>query len=123
MNREDKRTTAWIANALLSSVLVGNQCPDVKARYERMKDPRPGDLIFEASTLPRLLNSPDVDNDLWDGQFVRLIRSGMEHWYTDEEGVDHDEMVYVCANPDGTEFRWTNASVWALPDGPRWSVA
>lgn len=122
MTNESKRTAGWIANALISSVLVGNPAPAVRARYERMSTPRPGDLIFEASTWPRLAHDADLTNPAWDGQFVRLIRSGREYWYTDDDGVDHDEMVWVCANPDGTEFWWTNASIWAMPDQPVWGT-
>lgn len=116
MNDEDKLAMGWIANALLSSVLVGNQCDAVKARYERMKNLQPGDLVFEASTWGRLARDVDLTSDLWDGQFVRYLRTEVE---TDG---DWSETVYVCANPDGTEFRWTNASLWAMPEGPRWSA-
>lgn len=110
MDREAKRALGWVVNALWITTL-GSRTPDGKARYERMRNPEAGDLICEMSTLYRLLaRDRELEDDRWDGQFVRYLRTETERY---EWGGS--ETVYVCENPDRSEFRWTNADIIAVP--------
>ena len=124
MDREAKRTLGWVANALLVSVMVGNPCADAQARYERMADPQPGDLIFEVSTLHYLLR--DLSDPRWDGQFVRLKYIGI--WYEEIPGEEAvEQLVYICQSDDGSEYRWlvsqnSSPRIYSIPDGPGWAI-
>jgi hypothetical protein len=77
---------------------------------------------MEVSTIPRLLGDRPMDDDtrrsLWDGQFTRFLRREMQ-LHVDEEGEEWEEEAFVCENPDGTEYAWTNATLVVVPlDGP-----
>jgi hypothetical protein len=119
-SRSAKRYMGWLARELWHSCLVGNPAPMTHQRYERMRRPRAGDIVVELSTLTRLLDAPDLDSALWDGQFVTFVEM-REEWQTyDEPELNpggYMETVPVCLNPDGTEFRWTNADLVAVPAG------
>lgn len=123
IERIDKRRMGFIWRHLWHSVVVGDPCPGVRERYERMKAPRPGDLIVETSTLYGLMHrDPDLLDDRWDGQFIRY-RETVREWvpYPADETNDNPpggywETFYVCVNPDGTEYRWFNAELCAVPD-------
>lgn len=126
MDRESKRVLGWVANALLVSVMVGNPCADAQARYERMADPQPGDLIFEVSCLHHILR--DLNDPRWDGQFVRLKYIGT--WFSEIPGEEAvEELVYICQTNDGGEYRWLISPengvvprIYSLPDGPGWAI-
>lgn len=119
-----KRMLGRMALDLREALLVGNPAPVVTAMYQRSKRVEPGDWVCELSTLRRLLRSPEA-NSLWDGQFTRYLRSE----YVTEPccGCDRDDgqcrcecetwtyEVHVCENPDGSEFRWENADLVAVP--------
>ena len=108
LDRPTKRTLALLVLALWDSVLVGNPAPVVRQRYERMRGFRPGDVVVEMSTLSRLVNFDlGLVDDRWDGQFVKFIR-------TDRDSLGRDE--HLCLNPDGSEFRWSNADLVAVPE-------
>ena len=118
IERADKRRMGFIWHHLWMSVLVAGPAPAVRERYERMKAYRPGDIVVETSTLYGLLRrDPDLLDERWDGQFIRY-RETVREWvpYDDNAPDGYWETFYVCVNPDGTEYRWFNAELCAVPD-------
>jgi len=116
LSREMKRLMLPMAYRVYEGTLIGGAPPATKAMYERTSNPRPGDLVIEASTIPRLMcDGADPDSPLWDGQFVTYVGSEMRtHTYPDGD-ESFTEEVHVCLNPDGTTFEWTNARLVAVP--------
>lgn len=118
-DRVAKRQMLMIMNALWRAVLIGNAPPSTQALYARMKDPRPGDLVVESSTMYLLRD--DLTDSRWDGQFVTYRETITEVVSDTDEpdnrAYDRVETYLVCLNPDGTEFRWWNAGLLAVPDG------
>jgi hypothetical protein len=119
---ESKKMLARITRSWTSAMLVGNRAPAVEAVWQRHKNPKPGDWVVETSTLYGLVSSDRYDESLWDGQFTRYLRSEVvEHQY--EDGETWSEEVHICENPDGTEFRWTNATLAVVPLHDVWRMA
>lgn len=118
MSREEKRRLIRVHLDLQAAVHVGNPVPIVEAMCRRMKDPQPGDWIVEMTTMSRLLHhDPHLQDDRWDGQVTRYLRSEMRTTVTGDEPDSYDftEEVHVCENPDGTEFVWENATLYVIP--------
>lgn len=122
MTPAEKEHLGWMALALRNALLVGDQAPVVAAMWKRHQNPEPGDWVIETTTLYRLVRYPerltdDERRSLWDGQFSRFLRSEIR---THGEGDDEwSEQVWICENPDGTEYAWTNADLAAVPlDAP-----
>jgi hypothetical protein len=119
------RLVAINGYAAWSATLVGDPAPSVRALYDRMRDPQPGDLVLETSTGYR---------EPWDpGALGYLDRVVMEPAMSPEqwaEGADegeplpYEQIWYVrpfVPTEDGKwEVRWHNASFIALPDRMRW---
>lgn len=70
---------AGMAKCLRDAVLVGNQAPSVARMWQRMKTPRPGDLVIETSTFYRR----DEDDRI--KAMGILVDHRTEWWQTDEE--------------------------------------
>jgi hypothetical protein len=97
---------------------------------DRMRHPLPGDWVFETSTAPTLLWGHG-NNESWDGQIVRYLYTLFRLKPLNPNATDTEtdetldwiwtnplrctEEVYICENPDGTTFTWSNASLAALP--------
>ena len=108
------------------ATLIGNAPPSTRLLFERMRNPRPGDLVLETTTYHR---------EPWDpgglGYLDRIVFEPMctEDEWDDEDGpyasCPTDKVWYVrpfVPTADGkTEVRWHNADFIALPDGPRWA--
>jgi hypothetical protein len=114
---------------LRATTLVGNPARSVERLDARMRNPRPGDIVWETSTSLRSLRdaawaeravgwyvtqgqSPWVSREEWEG--------GDCEWREDP-GQPYEEcptrLVWVIrpwGNPDG-EFTWENAELLALP--------
>lgn len=115
----EKMRLARVMIELRRALIVGNPAPIVSDMWRRHKAPQPGDWVMETSTIHRLLRPdfPYSDDDrkaLWDGQFTRFVRSEMRH-HPEEDGGVWSEQVYICENPDGTEYAWTNAELAVVP--------
>lgn len=136
-----------LANCLCKATLVGQPAPIVQRMSDRMRDPRPGDLVMEESTRYRR------DEDDRVKAFGILIEHRVEWWETDEEWAkmvaeeraDHDAFLrsayaqpgdeaepwepgerrtdhawYIQYGPQvGDICRWVNCSFVAIPTDPR----
>lgn len=114
-------TIGIIGRILWRSVLVGDPCPNVKAVYEWMSTPRPGDLVFEQSTCGgrhKDWGSGPIDAV---GFLVRVQDEFVPFEYEEGEGpVEGDKAGYTetftyIRTFDGREVRWHNCSFVALP--------
>jgi hypothetical protein len=97
-----------VGRALWESVLVGDPAPAVAELRNRMKRPRPGDLVIEVTMLGRF--DPD--------SVGRLLRVE-----GDNPGLPDRYVVEPLHRP-GEEQGWRNAQFIALPDqraSTRWA--
>jgi hypothetical protein len=103
--------------------LRGNGAPIDKALFEVFTKPRPGHLVMETSTI--------YMHDRDEHRFGRLLRKASEPMYTREKwaeggGTDNDpipsEVVWYIEKPDGTEYRWVNASFIRVLEEPLTSM-
>lgn len=110
--------------ALWDSVLVASPAPRVRARYERMSEPQPGDLVMETSTWYRYRDDPE--RQIY--SFGILLAERYEWATTDEEhaarvaeerelGFDDDitrrveQAWYIQFGPEARHvYRWHNGS-------------
>lgn len=124
---DEKRRICWLVRAWRDAMLVGNRAPAVTEAWERHSNPQPGDWVVEASTMGFLLRGRTTayGNDLataWDGQVTRFLRTEERFTpYGEEEDEDggFTEKVWICENPDGTTYTWTNAELVTVPlNGP-----
>lgn len=105
-------------NAYLNT-LVGSAPPRVIEALERMKNPRVGDWVIETTTVWMGTRS-DLDGIGILEEIARepFVFSGDPDFVWDEEveGAPHPtETVYYLRTMDGRRFRWTNASIVAVP--------
>lgn len=119
-----------MARHLQTATLVGNQAPIVKEIYQRITNPRVGDLVVESS-----LGVWTTDPHRKVPAFGYLIEKRREWWHTDDEwsallaedpdayGDDPrptDEAWYVQYGPaPSTVYRWVNCSFLAVPIDPQ----
>ena len=121
MSRDEKQRLGALVIDLQTAMLVGGQAPIVAEMWERHKEPQPGDWVIEDSTLYALVYYPGRypgrynDDDLWDGQFCRYLRTVREWVACEEEPGGYWETFHVVETPDGSEFRWHNATMRAVP--------
>lgn len=135
-----------VANCLRKAVMVGQPAPIVQRMSERMRDPQPGDLVMEESTIW----SRDQDTRI--KAFGILIEHREEWWETDEvwakmveeERTGHEEFLrgpyaqpgdadepwepderrtdhawYIQYGPKATDIcRWVNCSFVTIPTDP-----
>lgn len=108
-----------LARHLGSATLVGNPAPVVERMAERLRRPRPGDLVVESSTIFRGGDSAIkglgillAERDEWwhsDEEWGQVVADG---W--DKRPVDHAWYVqYGSAAVD--VCRWTNCSFTVIP--------
>lgn len=121
LSRGEKERLARVMLDLRSAMCVGNPAPIVAAMWRRHTSPEPGDWVMETSTIHGLLH-PQYDrwteqhkDALWDGQFTRFLRTEVRTHVSEEEDDEWSETVYVCENPDGTEYTWSNAELVVAP--------
>lgn len=122
-HREALRAMAF---HLQTACMVGNPAPIVTRMSDRIRNPRPGDLVVESSTRYR----HDPDSRL--KAFGILLEHREEWWETDaeweaykaEDGTITDEdrrtdrAWYVQYGPDpGDVYRWVNCSFVVVPVG------
>lgn len=110
------------AYSVYTGTLIGNAPPAVKELFQRLKAPRPGDLVLEITTLL----TPAHDGE----RLGRLLRDVREPVFTPEqlesyteEGEDisdpyfsRTERVCYIQTMDGREIRWCNAKFIAVAD-------
>jgi hypothetical protein len=122
-----------------SNSLVGNPAPAVRAVYERKRNPQPGDIVMETSTIWRWAEHADeAPSDQYPAIGV-LLRIESEPVCTqtalDEMHADGDyfvrldekltdvptERVFYIKPLDGSvpEYRWTNADFIRVSDSLR----
>jgi len=91
----------YAGRALWLSVLVGDPAPATVRLRDRMRHPRPGDLVIEISSFSRTFDPDAV------GRLVRI-----------ENGHDMDRCRHVTAplGRPGEEQGWRNAEFVAVPD-------
>lgn len=97
-------TIAQLAKDLQSTVLVGNPAPIVEEMDERMRDPHPGDLVWEHTTRP--------------GR-VAILDAIVQEAVASEEDWDGDlpiptERVYYVRRLSGEPERWVDAEFLSL---------
>jgi hypothetical protein len=103
MTREDSYLLAIVGRELHRSTLAGNAPPMITELRERMRNPRPGDLVLEISRFGGMM--PDrFDPD----SIGRLVR------------IESDRWVIEPLHAPGTEQGWRNAEFVAIPDRNRW---
>lgn len=112
------------------NTLVGNATPAIRATFDRMRRPVPGDLVLEITTYNR---------EPWDpgalGYLVRVVDE-IVHEPTEEdpyeEPFSYEERAwyvrpFVPTEDGRAEVRWHNAEFIALPDRthwlPRWGLS
>jgi hypothetical protein len=78
-----RKMMAGLAGVLRRATMVGSPAPVVARISERMRDPRPGDLVMETSTMYR-------EAEDWYKGFGILIEHRTEWWETD---ADWDQQV------------------------------
>jgi len=89
-----RKMMAGIASVLRSAVMVGQPAPVVRRMSDRMREPQPGDLVMETSTMYR-------DAEDWHKGFGILVARRQEWWTTDaeweqevaEERAAHEEFL------------------------------
>lgn len=113
-----------MAGNLHDATMVFNPAPIVERMYERLSNPRPGDMVLELSS-----RFPSRDRDTRNKGFGRLVLVREEWWETDEEWrallADEDSGLteedrskdtawYVQYGPDHI-CRWTNCMFMVVP--------
>jgi hypothetical protein len=128
MTIPNEKLIATIGYNLYRTTSVGNPAPIVKTLGDRMRDPRPGDLVLEVSSIYWKMKQEPFDAS----NLGFLTRTAMEPVFTEEEWneepeLGHDnqplpygacptEKVYYINRLDGKgEVRWHNAAFIALP--------
>jgi hypothetical protein len=109
-----------------SCCMVGNPAPAVRAFYERIRDPRPGDWVMETTTLggaPRevvgLRPIPADDYTRRVGRLKTVCREPYPSWDEEREGEPAPtEEVFYVESLAGELVRWVNASFVAIPTDP-----
>ncbi|HEY6493305.1 MAG TPA: hypothetical protein VIZ43_08540 [Trebonia sp.] len=103
-----RKMMAGLASVLRNAVMVGQPAPVVQRMSERMRDPQPGDLVTETSTMGRKA-------DDWFKGFGILIAHRLEWWTTDaeweqsvaEERACHEEFLRgPYAHPGDADEPW-----------------
>jgi len=96
----DEGLISELVKTLWSAVCVGQQCPHVARLWQRMSNPRLGDLVVELSQFRPVVGCLD----------------GVEYSKT-RKYVE----TYIIARPSGRIERWTNANFVAAPwAGENW---
>jgi hypothetical protein len=117
---------ATLARHLQTAVLVGNPAPIVAKMWDRMKNPQPGDLVLETSSLGR----SDVEQRAMGFGFLLTHRDEWaqtdDEWAKEEVRPGYDEfdqprpveprVYYVQYGPKPDDIcRWVNCSFIAVP--------
>lgn len=117
-SRTAKRQILSVQIALWSGLLIGNPPPYVIELRDRMRNYRPGDLVAETSTMYSLVRNNNMADDLWDGQLTRYLRTEQATiMLSEDDPFPFQETYLVCQQSNGTEYRWTNADLLAVPEG------
>jgi hypothetical protein len=96
--------------------------PTLRAEWDRMREPQPGDLIVELSTAYRRLRDTDDSYEAWAGHCLTYVGDVREQVVPDPDDTEPwFDTFGLCLNPDGTEYRWSNHEFLAVPaHRPRW---
>lgn len=130
------RQLAILGYSIYTTTMVGDPAPFVRRLAERMRAPRPGDLVLETSTVFRLdrgdwdsaalgyflreADEPACTREEWDAEQAEEAAWCAEHHpgepFEPEPYEPRIERVqYLQRLDDGGEFRWHNAEFIALP--------
>jgi hypothetical protein len=127
------RLVAVLGYNLYSATLVGNPAPFVERLSRRIRDPQPGDLVLEVSTITRQLRA-----DPFDACGLGILRRVADEPAFTKEEHDEEQAALAAAIPDepyepepydpplervqyidrldgSGEFRWHNAEFIAIP--------
>lgn len=98
-----------LANHLYSAVLVGNPAPKVAAMYQRISNPKVGDLVVEMTAL----YGTNVERKI--KGFGMLVAQRNE-W----DSTDAEWEAYCSENPEdaASDGRWTDEA-WYVQYGPQ----
>lgn len=103
-----------LARELLRACLVGTPAPVVEEMWRRMKNPRPGDVVFAHD----IIHSADSEKRcLGFGVLLAKRREPFPDWDDEEDGPNSGELIwYVQYGPTPEDVcRWENAEFFALP--------
>lgn len=116
------------AYKIWDACLVGNQCEKTREMFEDMKNPKPGDLVIEKSTLyAGKMRGTDGKMESCGicgiGYLVKIERESIwteeqvkiNGWKLENDGPIPTEKVIYLKLFDGREIRWTNADVLKIP--------
>jgi hypothetical protein len=123
-----------LAGAVHRASWVGSAAPAVEALRDRVRDPRPGDLVWvldgalsrDVDTRVKSLGFLVVCREEWaatDADHERLWVEGQHEVYDDRAAYDADRFVeheawYVQYGPGPADVcRWTNCTVYSAPAG------
>jgi hypothetical protein len=140
---EHLRQVAILGYSTYTATLVGDPAPFARRLNQRMRDPRPGDLVLETSTIWRLVpeahgewdpaalgyllrevDEPAFTRAAWEVECAQEAAWHAEH-YPDEpyepmeefrvDAPPMERVQYLQRLDTGGEFRWHNADFIALP--------
>jgi hypothetical protein len=133
MAKLNSRTTDWrdtgrllrliAINAYTAyrNTLIGDPPPALAAFGSRIRDPRPGDIVIETSTIYRWAQHADEAPSEQYPSIGILLRVADEPFPCEEGEIEPDEnareRVYYIQPLDGSvpEYRWTNADFIVVP--------
>jgi hypothetical protein len=123
------RLVAINAYASWHNTVVGNPAPRVAELYEKLSDPRPGDLVLETSTVWRWARSAyeapldeypalgtlmrKVEEPVVDQEALDKMHASGDYWLREGEtlaDIPTETVWYIVPLADTQERRWTNAS-------------
>jgi hypothetical protein len=114
---------------LRDAVLVGSPAPKVKAIYERIYNPRPGDLVCEVGAPTRskwesrargfgYLIDKRVEWSVTDDEHAREMQEGV---YDEGEDRSTDTAWYVQYGPNAADVcRWVDCNFQMVPVDPKY---
>ena len=104
MTPQDSELLAIVGRELYRATLAGNAAPAVQQLGQRMRNPRPGDLVLEVSSW--LGFDPDSIGRL--KRVTGNVSDGSDVWH-----------VEPLSKP-GHEVTWGNVEFVSLPDRRKW---
>lgn len=129
-----RRLVLKMANNLYLATLVGNPTLKIQAQHERMLHPKPGDFVYEQTTL---WGGSAEQKEKGSGILLRIVLEPV--WTYDELRAEYDEIdenteaeiqgdlaktqtvYYIQYGPSKEDVcRWTNGWFLVAPVGDRW---
>lgn len=111
------RMLRWTAHHAYGFTLISGP-PKTKQWFDRLKDPRVGDLVYETTTIHQPQHDMDGIGYLLRVEWEKVAWPNDPEFVWDEEaeGEPHPtEKVWYLRTLDGREARWTNAHMIVVP--------